>query len=73
MKKENHSCFQANCYKLLISHRRIYEGGPPQKTEFIYKNCVFILTCFLHLMQFTYRDIFSTAQHSFELLDFDVL
>ena len=47
--------------------------GTPSKTEFIYKNCVFILTCLnfshlqstLHLMQYTYQGVFSTAQNSF--------
>ena len=50
----------------------MYEGGPPKWNLFI-KNCVFILTCLnvsqlqstLHLTQYTYQDIFSTAQNSF--------
>ena len=51
--------------------------GPPKNNLFI-KNCVFILTCWnfshlqstLHLMQYTYQDIFSTAQNSFRTLHF---
>ena len=50
----------------------LYVGDPP-KPEFIYKYCVFILTCLnfshlqstLHLMQYTYQDVFSTASNSF--------
>ena len=53
----------------MYTHAR---GGTP-KMEFIYKNCVFILTCLnfshlqspLHLMQFTHWDFFFTAQNSF--------
>ena len=49
-----------------------YEEGP-QNTEFLHKNCVCILTCLyfsllqstLHLMQYTFWGIFSTAQNSF--------
>ena len=45
----------------------------PQKTELIFKKRVFSLTCLnfshlqniLHLMQYTYVDIFSTTQNSF--------
>ena len=48
-------------------------GGPKDNWNFFYKNCVFILICSnfshlqsaLHLMQYTHRDIFSTAQNSF--------
>ena len=44
-----------------------------QKKKFIYKKCVFILTSLnfshlqntLHLMQYTYQDVFFTAQNSF--------
>ena len=47
--------------------------GDPKKPEFIYKNCVFILTCLnfshlqsaLHLMHYTYRDIFSHCSNQF--------
>ena len=47
--------------------------GAPLKKEFLYKKCVFILTClnFSHLqstphwMQNTYQDIFSTDQNRF--------
>ena len=47
--------------------------GDPKAPEFICKNCVFILTCLnfshlqstLHLMQYTYRNIFSSAQNCF--------
>ena len=50
----------------------LYEGWPPKWNLFI-KNCVFILTRLnfsnlqstLHEMQYTYRDIFFTAQNSF--------
>ena len=53
--------------------------GNPQNLEFIYKHCIFILTCLnfshlqstLHLMQYTYQDIFSPDQNSFELDYFD--
>ena len=56
-----------------------YEGDPP-KLEFI-KNCVSILTCLnlshlqsaLHFMQYSYRDIFSTAECGFELAGFNAL
>ena len=51
----------------------LYEGRPPHNPEFIYKNCVFILTCLnfshlqstLHLMQYTYRDIFFHSSEQF--------
>ena len=50
-----------------------YKVEPKINQEFTYKNCVFILTCLnfshlqstLHLMQYTYWDIFPTAQNSF--------
>ena len=56
------------CY--YIQHTCIYTREDPEKMEFIYENCVFILTCLnfshlqssLHLIQYTYRDVFSTAQ-----------
>ena len=47
-------------------------SAPPQKKRNLFiKNCVFILTCLnfshlrstLHLMQYTYGDIFSTAKN----------
>ena len=49
---------------------RVYKGRPPKAWNLLVKNCVFILTCFnfshlqssLHLMQYIYRDVFSTAQ-----------
>ena len=49
------------------------QGGTQKSQSLFIKNCVFILTClnsshlqsFLHLMKYTYRDIFSTAQNSF--------
>ena len=52
--------------------------GDPKKLEFIYKNYVFILTCLnfshlqstLHLMQYSYQDVVSTAQNSFWTLQF---
>ena len=48
-------------------------GATPCKRDLFIKLCVFILTCLnfrhlqstLHLMQYTYRDVFSTAQSSF--------
>ena len=52
----------------------MYEGGPKKPPwDLFIKNCVFILTCLnfshlqsaLHLMQYIYQDIFSTAQNSF--------
>ena len=51
----------------------LYTRGDFQTLEFTYKNSVFILTCLnfshlqstLHLMQYTYWDIFCTAQNSF--------
>ena len=54
---------------LKLSEANIW-GGPP---GIFYKNCVFILTClnFSHLqstlfwMQYTYQDVFLTAQNSF--------
>ena len=57
----------------------IYIGGT-HKTEFIYKNCVFIHTCLnfshlhstLHLIQYTYQDIFSLLKTVFEFIDFDI-
>ena len=50
----------------------MYTRGTP-KMKFIYKNCVFILTCLnfshlqstFHLTQYTYWDIFPTAPNSF--------
>ena len=47
--------------------------GTPKIPEFMIRNCVFILTCLnfshlqstLHLMQYTYWDVFPTAQNSF--------
>ena len=53
------------------------QGGTRQKVEFIYKKllCIysymFKLQSTLHLMQYTYWDVFSTAQTVFELVDFD--
>ena len=52
----------------------------PQNPQNVFiKDCVFVVTCLnfshpqstLHLMQYIYRDIFSTAQNSFELVYFD--
>ena len=48
-------------------------GGGPKNQEFIDKKCIFILTSLnfnrlqstLHLIQYTYQDISSTAQNSF--------
>ena len=48
------------------------QRGPKKRNLFL-NNCVLILTCLnfshppssLHLMQYTYRDIFSSAQNSF--------
>ena len=56
----------------------IYKGVPP-KMEFICKKCVFTLTCLnfshlqttLHLMQYTYQDVFPLLRMVFELVDFD--
>ena len=58
-----------------------YIWGGTQKMEFIYKNCVFILTCLnfshlqstLHVMQYTYRDVFlvlKTVLNSLILITF---
>ena len=58
----------------------VYEGGTHEKhLNFFIKNCVFILTCLnfshlqspLHLMQYTYQDLFSLLKTVFELIDFD--
>ena len=54
-------------------------GDPPKWNLFI-KNCLFILRCSnfshlqctLHLMQYTYQDIFPLLKTVFELVDFDV-
>ena len=51
----------------------IYDGGPKKHWNLFIKNCVFILACLnfsplqstLHLMQYTYQDVFSTAENSF--------
>ena len=53
--------------------------GNPPKLEFIHKKLLFILRCLnfnhlqstLHLMQYTYLDVFSLLQPVFELIDFD--
>ena len=53
-------------------------GGPKTQNSFI-KNYVIILTCLnfshlqstLHLIQYTYEGVFSTAQKVFELVNFD--
>ena len=50
-----------------------YERGPQKNLEFIYKGCVFILTCVnfshlqstLHFVHYTSQDFLSTAQNSF--------
>ena len=50
-----------------------HEGGPKTNQNLFIKNCVFILTCLnfgplqstLHLRQYTYGDMFPTAQKSF--------
>ena len=62
------------------SHHNIYITiystnitGDPKNWNLFIKNCVFILTCLnfshlqsaLHLMQYTYPDVFSTAQNRF--------
>ena len=69
---------------------RLYKGrSSPTKQNLFVKNCVFILTCLnyshiqstLHLMLYTYQDVFSTTQNSvwtrfwclFVLLPFFVL
>ena len=52
--------------------------GTPQKNLFI-KNIVFIPTCLnfshlqstLHLMRYTYQDLFPLLKTVFELVDFD--
>ena len=57
--------------KISIKNAELWGGTPPK--EFIYKNCVFILTCLnfshlqgtLHSMQYTYQDIFPIAPNSF--------
>ena len=61
--------------------QRLYytNGDAPQNGICLFKNGVFILTCFnfshlqntLHLMQYTYQDIFSMAQNDFELVYVD--
>ena len=56
-----------------ISKGHILQEGIPKHWNLFIKNCVFVLTCLnfshlqstLHLMQYTYRNIFSTAQNSF--------
>ena len=60
---------QTNEFKTVLT----YKGVPPKTQNLFIKTCVFILTCLnfshlqstLHLMQYTYGDIFSTAQNSF--------
>ena len=57
--------------------RKAYNWGPKTQNLFI-RNCVFILTYLnssdlqsaLYLMQYTYGDIFSTAQNSFGIRQF---
>ena len=61
------------CLKHMTRFRINKVWGRAQKTEFTYKNCVFILTCLnfnhlqstLHLMEYTYWDVFSTTQNRF--------
>ena len=61
----------------LLSNLRIYEGGPQKPRIYLLKNCVFILTRLnfshlqssLHLMQYTYRDVFLLLKTAFELID----
>ena len=56
-----------------ISKGHILQEGIPKHWNLFIKNCVFILTCLnfshlqstLHLMQYTYRDIFPTARNSY--------
>ena len=56
-------------------------GGAPQKPPEFIKNFVCILTCLsfthlqstLHLMQYTFQDVFSTAQNSFWTCPFGCL
>ena len=65
--------FQEKRSKSNVEVRLQIWGGPPKKQNLFIKNCVFILTCLnfsnlqstLHWMQYTYWDIFSTAQNSF--------
>ena len=55
----------------------LYNGGPP-KMEFIYKKCVFILTCLnfghlqstLHLTQYTYQGFFHCSKQFLNALIF---
>ena len=61
--------------------RLYYEEGCPSKQKNLYmKNCVIILTCLdfshlqstLHLIQYTYQDIFPLLKTVFELINYDV-
>ena len=74
--------FQTDCHddvlERLILGRTCMRGT--QKTpEFIYKTCVFILTCLnfshlqstLYLMQYTYQNVSPLLRTVFELVDFD--
>ena len=62
-------CF-AQCLYIYVAH--VISRRTPQNWNFFIKNCVYY-TCLnfshlqsvLHLVQYTYRDIFSTAQNSF--------
>ena len=59
-------------HRSLCVRHKVWEGTPQTRNLFI-KVCVFILTRLnfshyqstLHLIQYTYQDIFSTAQNSF--------
>ena len=61
---------------ILIAKLYSVLGGTTKHWNLFIKNCVFILTCFnfshlqstLHVMQYTYLDVFSTAPNCFWIL-----
>ena len=71
-------CVHVQTFIYLLVYLFVQGADPPKQNVFI-KNCVFILTCLnfshlqstLYLMQYTYRDVFSTLRTVFEITDFD--
>ena len=72
-----HPWLRVSCMHVALG---MYEGDPKKQNLFI-KYCVFILTSLnfshlqstLHFIQYTHRDIFTTAQNSVELVAFNAL
>ena len=66
-----------NNFNIFLSKTKAYfsdiEGGSPKPQNLFIKSCVFILTCLnfshlqstLHLMQYTYLDVFSHCSKQF--------